>query len=143
MFTQIGHIIIGGHFICFDVNKEHFEVRIVREMDSFLENEDNIRSVDTRWDRIEKRHINSAIVYDRSDEAKEICKNLIENKEFITENHFKAFLGEKPKRLCLDPNLVMDLRHSQVSFKFDHFPSSFVNTKNLLSSQNDAIKVQQ
>lgn len=85
-------------------------------MDSFLDNDDDeIRSVETRWDRIEKRHINSAIVYDRSDAAQQICKDLIENKEFITGNHLKALLGEKPKRLCLDPNMVMDLRHTQVS----------------------------
>lgn len=85
-------------------------------MESFAENEDLNRNIETRWDRIEKRHINSAIVYDRTDAAAEICKNLIQNKDFVTENHLKTLIGEKPKSLCLDPNLVMDLRHSRVSF---------------------------
>lgn len=83
-------------------------------MNSFFENDDEIQSVETKWDRIERRHINSAIVFDRSAAAEEICKNLIENKEFIKGNHLKALLGEKSKRLCLDPNLVMDMRHSRV-----------------------------
>lgn len=83
-------------------------------MDSFFENDDEIQSVETKWDRIERRHINSAKVFDRSEAAEEICKNLIENKEFIKGNHLKALLGEKSKRLCLDPNLVMDMRHSRV-----------------------------
>lgn len=86
-------------------------------MESFFDNDSDLnRNIETRWDRIEKRHINSAIVYERSDAAAEICKNLMQNKEFVTENHLKTLLGEKPKRLCLDPNLVMDLRHSKVSF---------------------------
>lgn len=85
-------------------------------MDSFIENEDLNRSIETRWDRIEKRHINSAIVYDRTDAAAEICKNLIQNKEFVTENQLKTLLGDKTTNHYLDPNLVMDLRHSRVSF---------------------------
>lgn len=84
-------------------------------MDSFLNNEDFTQHIETRWDRIEKRHINSAIVYDQSDAAADICKEIIENKEFITGNHLKTLLGEKPKHFRLDPNLVMDLRHSKVS----------------------------
>lgn len=90
-------------------------------MESFFENENLNGNIETRWDRIEKRHINSAIVYDRTDAAAEFCKNLIENKEFVTENHFKALLGENPKRLCLDPNLVMNLRHAKVSYYFQCF----------------------
>ena len=87
-------------------------------MESFFKNDNLNGNIETRWDRIEKRHINSAIVYDRTDVAAEFCKNLIQNKEFVTENHFKTLLGEKPKRLCLDPNLVMDLRHAKVSYYF-------------------------
>lgn len=106
-------------------------------MESFVENDDINRNIETRWDRIEKRHINSAIVYDRTDAAAEICKNLIKNKEFVTENHFKRLLGEKPKRLCLDPNLVMDLRHSKVSF-FSRF-SFYLVSLNLLDLCFEAI----
>lgn len=84
-------------------------------MDSFLNNEQFTQHIETRWDRIEKRHIDSAIVYDQSDTAAGICKDLFHNKEFITGNHLKTLLGEKPKHFCLDPNLVMDLRHSRVS----------------------------
>lgn len=87
-------------------------------MDSIFKNEDENRNTKTRWDQIEKRHINSAAVYDRSDAATKICNDLIQNKEFINGNNFKVLLGETPKRLCLDPNLVMDLRHSKVSSSF-------------------------
>lgn len=84
-------------------------------MDSFLSNDEQNRGVETRWDRIEKRHINSAIVHDHSDAAAQICKNLLEKHEFITNTQLKTMLGDKPKQLCLDPNLVMDLRHTRVS----------------------------
>lgn len=76
-----------------------------------MENQNNI---ETRWDRIEKRHIHSAIVYEPSDAAVEICKNLIQNKEFVTSNQLTALMGKKSHKYCLDPNLIMDLRHSKV-----------------------------
>lgn len=86
-------------------------------MESFLKKEDKNCNFATRWDRIEKRHIDSASIRDRTDAgAAEICKNLIQNKEFITNQHLKRLLGEIPKRFGLDPNLVMDMRHSGVRF---------------------------
>lgn len=86
------------------------------KMDSFLENKDENRSIESRWNRIERRHINSTSVNDRTDAAAEICKNLIQNKDFITDNHWKSLTGEKPNNSHLDPNLVMDMRHSRVSY---------------------------
>lgn len=85
------------------------------KMDSFSShNENNCK--ETRWDRIEKKHINSSkILYNHTDAAIEICQNLMENKHFISDEQFKTMLGEKPKHLRLDPNLVMDLRHTRVS----------------------------
>lgn len=87
------------------------------KMDSFFSNDKQNRN-ETRWNRIERRHINSTSVYDHSDTAAEICKSLIDNQDFISDTQFKTMLGEKPKHLRLDPNLVMDLRHTKVSFSF-------------------------
>lgn len=87
-------------------------------MDSILNNDDLSQHIETRWDRIEQRHINSTILHDQSDTAEAICKDFIDNKEFITGNHLKALLGEIPKQFSLDPNLVMDLRHSKVCIRF-------------------------
>lgn len=87
-------------------------------MDSIIQNEDKNINIESRWDRIEKRHINSTTVYNRTESAAQICNDLIENREFVNENHLKMFLGEKSSRLCLDPNVVMDLRHSKVSTFF-------------------------
>ncbi|XP_031622944.1 uncharacterized protein LOC116340532 [Contarinia nasturtii] len=84
-------------------------------MDTFFKNEEeNQRNLETRWDRIEKRHIHSAIVYEPTDATAEICKNFIQNKEFVTNNQLKTLMGDKSKKYNLDPNLVMDLRHSKV-----------------------------
>lgn len=81
-------------------------------MDSFLSNDE--MNMETRWDRIEKRLNNSAEPYDHSDAAATICENLMQNQNYITDTQLKTMFGEKSKRLQLDPNLVMDLRHSRV-----------------------------
>lgn len=84
-------------------------------MDPFFENDDQNSNIETRWDQIERRHLNSASVFERSEAAAEICKDLLENKEFISNNHLKTMFGDKSQQFCLDPNLVMELRHSRVS----------------------------
>lgn len=89
------------------------------KMDPFSSSNDQRHKIETRWDRIEKRHINSAQIFDHSNStATEICENLIQNHEFVTGDQMKAMLGEKSKQSCMNPNLVMDLRHSRVSFQF-------------------------
>lgn len=85
-------------------------------MDSFKDNTEQPHKVETRWDRIERRHINSAQIFDHTNStATEICENLIRNHEFITNDQLKAMLGEKSKQSSINPNLLMDLRHSKVS----------------------------
>lgn len=88
-------------------------------MDPFMGNNDQRYKVETRWDRIEKRHINSAQIFDHTNAtATEICESLIQNHEFITDKQLKAMIGEKSKQACINPNLLMDLRHSRVSGYF-------------------------
>lgn len=88
-------------------------------MDPFLGNNELRHKIETRWDRIEKRHINSAQVFDHTNStATEICENLIRNHEFITGDQLKSMIGEKSKQSCINPNLLMDLRHSKVSFSY-------------------------
>lgn len=84
------------------------------EMDFFLNNNDKRKhsNSESRWNRIEKRHIHSI---HRTDAASEICKNLIKNKDFIKERQLKALMGEDTIQWSLDPNRVMDLRHFNVS----------------------------
>lgn len=86
-------------------------------MDAFLRPKKIQSGIKTRWDRIEARHYNSAAsLFDRPDSTiKAICNELIENREYITNTQLKAMSGEKLKQWHLDPNLVMDLRHSKVS----------------------------
>lgn len=88
-------------------------------MDSFLnKNEKNKRfNSESRWNRIEKKHIHSI---HRTDAASEICKNLIKNKDFIKERQMKALMGEDTIQWSLDPNRVMDLRHFNVSSTLVH-----------------------
>lgn len=89
---------------------------LLEKMDSFLGNNEKRHRSETRWDRIEKRHINSAQVFDRSNStAVEICENLIRNHEFVTSEQLKTMICEKSKQSCINPNLLMDLRHSKVS----------------------------
>lgn len=90
------------------------------KMDPFSGNSNEHRhKIETCWDRIEKRHINSAHVFDHTNStAAEICENLIQNREFITGDQLKSMIGEKSKQSCINPNLLMDLRHSKnVSYK--------------------------
>lgn len=88
-------------------------------MDPFFGNNEQRHKNETRWDRIERRHINSAQVFDHSNStAAEICENLIRNHEFITGGQLKTMLGEKSKQSCINPNLLMDLRHSKVSLSY-------------------------
>lgn len=90
-------------------------------MDSFLDNNEQPHKIETRWDRIERRHINSAQIFDHTNStASEICENLIRNHEFITGDQLKAMLGEKSKQSSINPNLLMDLRHSKVSQHFSY-----------------------
>lgn len=82
-------------------------------MDFFLNNEKKKRfNSESRWNRIEKKHIHSI---HRNDAASEICKNLLKNKDFIKERQMKALMGEDTIQWSLDPNRVMDLRHFSVS----------------------------
>lgn len=84
-------------------------------MNTIYSNEKKNRNkIETRWNRIEKKHINSIELCHRSDAVTEICKNLIKNKDFIKEHHFKYLVGDNSSKLCLDPNLVMELRHTNV-----------------------------
>lgn len=90
-------------------------------MDSFLGNEEKRHKPETRWDRIERRHINSAQVFDHTNStAAEICENLIRNHEFISSEQLKTMIGDKSKQSCLNPNLLMDLRHSKVGQLFHY-----------------------
>lgn len=73
-----------------------------------------IELIETRWNRIEKRHNNSIKLGHRHDATKTICKNLIRNTNIIRDHHIKAMMGDELRQWCLDPNLVMDLRHSSV-----------------------------
>lgn len=88
-------------------------------MDFFLNNNEKKKRFDSesRWNRIEKKHIHSI---HRTDAASEICKNLIKNKNFIKERQMKALMGENTVQWSLDPNQVMDLRHFNVSLTFSY-----------------------
>lgn len=73
-----------------------------------------IENMDTRWSRIESKHLNSTKLHHRSEATTDICKSLLKNKQFIREHHMKYLLGDKNNDWHLDPNLVMDLRHKKV-----------------------------
>lgn len=75
-----------------------------------------LENTDTRWNRIEKKHINAVKLCHRSEVASDICKNLLKNKNFIRDHHMKYLLGDTSNNWYLDPNLVMDLRHERVCF---------------------------
>lgn len=98
-------------------------------MDGFFESGEQSCSVETGWDQIEKRLMNSAVMHSTSHEAVQICKNLTENKEYITTSQYNAMVGIKSEHTCLDPNIVMDLRHSKVSFKFKNHLCAILNDK--------------
>lgn len=92
-------------------------------MDFFLNIEKRKKfNSESRWSRIEKKHIHSV---HRNDAATEICKNLMKNKNFIKERQMKALMGEETVQWFLDPNQVMDLRHSSVSLT-KHFFFKFL-----------------
>lgn len=73
-----------------------------------------LENMDTRWNRIERKHINAVKLHSRSEAAADICKNLLKSKNFIRDHHMKYLLGDKSNDWYLDPNLVMDLRHRKV-----------------------------
>lgn len=85
-------------------------------MDFQLTNEKKKQiSFESRWDRIEKRQqLNAIELGHNNDITATICRNLIENTNDIKQHHMKALMGDESKQIYLDPNLVMDLRHSKV-----------------------------
>lgn len=88
-------------------------------MDSSIKNEKKLINYENRWNRIEKKHINSIKLGHRNNATNAIYKNILKTKSFVNDRQMKMMMGaELPKEWCLDPNLVMDLRHENVSFQF-------------------------
>lgn len=88
-----------------------------------------LENMDTRWNRIEKKHINAVKLGHRNEAASDICKNLLKNRNFIRDHHMKYLLGDKGNNWYLDPNLVMDLRHEKVYF----YSFEFTVSRNFLT----------
>lgn len=65
-------------------------------------------SKETRWDRITKKHLSSVNV------TTENVKKLF-GMSFINEHQLKSMQGEPIKRFCIDPMLVMNMRHEIVN----------------------------
>ncbi|XP_037904120.1 calponin homology domain-containing protein DDB_G0272472 [Hermetia illucens] len=69
--------------------------------------DDKLRSKDTRWDRIRKRHLNSLSV--KTETVKKFFAM-----DFIGRDQLKALSEDNSKKKVLDPVLVMNLRHEMV-----------------------------
>lgn len=69
----------------------------------------------SRWHRIERKHINAIYHGHRNGASNTICRNILNSKTFVKEHQMKRLMSDETKRWCLDPNLVMNLRHEKVS----------------------------
>lgn len=72
--------------------------------------DDKLRSKDTRWDRIRKRHLNSLSV--KTETVKKFFAM-----DFIGRDQLKALSEDNSKKKVLDPVLVMNLRHEMVTIR--------------------------
>lgn len=88
-------------------------------MDENSLNERNSKTnFDTRWHRIERKHISAIQHGHRNGATNTFCRNILNSKTFVKEHQMKRLMSDETKRWCLDPNLVMDLRHEKVSEPF-------------------------
>lgn len=84
-------------------------------MDNSIKNNKKLFGYENRWNRIEKKHINSIKLGHRDNVVNSVYKNMLKSKTFVNERHMKMMSGEDClKQWCLDPNLVMDIRHENV-----------------------------
>lgn len=72
-------------------------------------------SLGNRWHRIERKYNNSIHHGPRSSSTSVICRNILNSKTYVREHQKKRLMGDDTERWCLDPNLVMDLRHEKVT----------------------------
>lgn len=88
-------------------------------MDSSFKNEKKLINYENRWNRIEKKHINSINLGHRNNTTNGIYKNLLKTKTFVSDRQMKMMMDDElAKGWCLDPNLVMNLRHENVGSQF-------------------------
>lgn len=69
---------------------------------------------ETRWNRIERKHINAIKLPGRTAEGAGNYLSYLRNKTFFKDYHIKMLNGDDSLQNRLDPNLVMNIRHENV-----------------------------
>lgn len=92
------------------------EILAKRKMDNIKKAKKISIGKETRWDRISKKHINSVNV------TTENVKKFF-GMTFVNENQLKLMNGEELKTSCIDPMLVMNMRH-EIVYVINHIIKS-------------------